>query len=329
MTRRIPDRRRHILLPALVVGLVLGAGCGNDAAPPPPSPTLLPAATATPTPGPVLSVVATNPIAGDWARQVGGGRLEVSSLVPPGRDPHSFRPSARDVARVARADLVLSMGLSLEAGWLEEVLRNAAADPSLVVTLGEVVDPLGLAGTGDAKGGTPDPHFWFDPLRAKAAVEEIAGRLSQLDPASADVYRANAASYARTLEALDAWIRDQVASVDPERRVLATSHDSYRYLAAQYGLRVVGAVLSGGGTEREPSAEELVALVNAVRENAVPVVFTEAPLSDRFARSVASEVGVEVVALPAAGSLGDDTSATATYIGLMRVTVTTMIRALT
>ncbi|MCX8214933.1 MAG: metal ABC transporter substrate-binding protein, partial [SAR202 cluster bacterium] len=123
----------------------------------------------------VLRVVTTSNIVADWAQNVGGNRVEIFSLLPPQADPHSFRPGAQDVTRVADADLVLSVGLSLEAEWLSKLLDSASADDSWVVALGESVDPIVVL-------GVEDPHFWLDPLRVKMAVLQIEDELSELDP---------------------------------------------------------------------------------------------------------------------------------------------------
>ena len=144
----------------------------------------------------LISVVVTTNIVADWVENIGGEHVDVFSLVPVGADPHSFQPGAQDVAKIADAELVLSVGLGLEESWLKELLENAARDPSTIVELGEVVDPIefgeshreeveeGAEGEEDHEGhghGIDDPHFWFDPLRVKSAVNDIATRLSVLD----------------------------------------------------------------------------------------------------------------------------------------------------
>ena len=168
-----------------------------------------------------LEVVSTSNIVADWVRVVAQDRVDVFSLLPPNADPHTFRPGTQDVRRVADADLVLSIGLSLEAGWLSKLVKNASQDPNSVVALGEFVDPIEFAEIfGEEEGhghGTLDPHFWFDPLRVKQAVNRIATQLSTLDPAGETFYQENAAAYIEQLDELDAWIREEVATVPPER----------------------------------------------------------------------------------------------------------------
>ena len=295
------------LLPAALAAVLLLAAClddGNEAR--------------------AVSVVATTSIVADWARNVGGDRVSVFSLLGPGDDPHGVSPGAQDVRRVADADLVLSVGLDLEADWLEKLIANASADPSRTVALGEVIDPLRSHDDGIA----PDPHFWFDPLRVKLAVSEISVRLSAVDPDGAEVYRANATAYDARLDELHAWIQEQVAWIPPQRRSLLTSHESLGYLADRYGFEIVGAVIPGITTEAEPSAKEITGLVDAILERRVAAVFIEPSVSDRLARMVAEESGVTVVRHLYTGSLGGPGSGAATYIEMMRANVETIVQAL-
>lgn len=311
----LPKRLRVAVLPALAALLVAPACAdadGDDG------------------PAPAVRVVATTSFIADWARSVGGERVEVFSLSPVGGDPHGVSPGARDVARVADADIVLSIGLGLEERWLQKLIANASADPSRVVALGLVVDPLEADDTGrhEGEGGPLDPHFWFDPLRVKLAVSEIAARLSALDPAAGDAYRTNAAAYGSSLDELHAWIQEGVARIPPRRRLLLTSHESLRYLADRYGFEVVGAVIPGITTETEPSAKEITALVAGIQERGVLAVFTEASVSDRLVRAVAEESGVKMVRDLYTGSLGEPGSGAETYIDMMRANVETIVEAL-
>ncbi len=282
-----------------------------------------------------IQVVATTNIVADWVENIGGDRVEVFSLVPAGADPHSYQPGAKDVARVADAQLVLSVGLDLEGSWLEELLQNAARAPSNIVTLGDGLDPIEFEeeeGEEEEEGGEEhhgefDPHFWFDPLRVKLAVDDIAARLSALDPARADTFSANAASYKAELEELHGWTIQQFINLPEERRVLVTSHDSFQYFAQVYGFEVVGTVLSAGTTEVEPSAEHLASLVELVRDYSVPAIFGETTVSERLATSIVTETGAELVRLHS-GSLGIEGSGAETFIEMIRTNVGRIAAAL-
>ncbi len=304
-------------------------------------------------PAPLVQVVTTTNFVADWVRVVGGNRVEVFSLLPVGGDPHHFQPTPRDIAKVADADLVLSVGLFLEAAWLEDLLHNASADVSKIVALGEIVDPIEFTevamhddhgddhgdegdrhdemAVGDGHGGhahgTYDPHFWFDPIRVKIAVNEIAARLAAIDPDNANVYYQNAVEYEEKLDALHAWIQDQVSALAPERRLLVTSHDSLSYFAELYGFKVVGLVIPSLSTHVEPSAEHIAALVEVIREHGVPALFGETTVSDRLAQAVARETGAELVQLYS-GSLGPEGSGADTYLGMVRTNVMRIVEAL-
>ena len=160
--------------------------------------------------------------------------------------------------------------------------------------------------------GPEDPHFWFDPIRVKLAVNEMAYQLAAQDPANASVYADNAASYGMQLDELHAWIQEHVKQVPPERRLLVTSHDSLGYLAAAYGFEVVGLIIPSLAPDVEPSAEHLAELIDVIRDNNVPAVFGETTVSDKLAQAVARETGAEVVQLYS-GSLGVEGSGADTY----------------
>ena len=394
-------------LMAAVMALALlfaAAACSDDKGGEEPQPTPLQKMPKTPP----LSVVTTTNIVADWVENVGGDNIDVFSLVPVGADPHTFQPGAKDVARIADADLVLSVGLSLEGAWLKDLLENAARDPSSIVEIGEIIDPLefreghveevelleefshvvheveegeispetGLEElkellkaaedeeeelpamvldiVGKVEGGqmeaedaieaieaitsggedehaghghgVEDPHFWFDPLRVKLAVNDVAARLSVLDPDRGDTYRANASAYNARLDELHAWTEEQTSAVPEENRLLVTSHDSFGYFADLYGFEVVGVVLSIT-TDVAPSAGDLADLVEEVRKNGVSAVFGETTVSERLAKAVASESGAELVRLYS-GSLGPEGSGAATYIEMVRTNVGRIVEAL-
>ena len=310
--------------PLISAALLLAVACSGDAAE-----TSGASAQTTPAPPPALRVATTSNIVGDWVRQVGGDRVEVFDLLPVGGDPHAFQPGAQDVARVADADLVVSVGLRMEAAWLDELVGNAAADESRLVALGQVADPIRFADAVDHQDvGLPDPHFWFDPLRVKLAVSEIAARLAAIDPGAADAYSDNARAYGLQLDELHAWIQERVSALPEDRRLLVTSHDTLQYFGRLYGFDIVGAVIPAAATEREPSAAELARLVDRIRERDAPAVFVETTVSDRLARAIALETGAAVVRELYTGSLGKPDSGAATYIDMMRANVTRVVEAL-
>ncbi len=175
--------------------------------------------------------------------------------------------------------------------------------------------------------GPLDPHFWFDPLRVKTAVDEIAERLAGQDPQNADYFRANAAAYKEQLDELHAWTLNQVDAISPQRRLLLTSHDTFTYFAQLYGFEVVGLVIPSLATHVDPSPEHVADLVEVVREHNVPAVFGENTVDDRLVRAIALETGAKMYNLYT-GSLGPEGSDGDTYLNMVRSNVQRIVEAL-
>ena len=237
-------------------------------------------------------------------------------------------------------DSVGGQVLQLDDHDLEEVDHwDVAGNPTKIAFVGIYGEPEGHEeeGHGEEMGhdddghghdhGPLDPHFWFDPIRVKLAVNEIAFRMAIQDPANASFYDANATSYGAQLDELHAWIQEQVAMVPPERRLLITSHDTFTYLAEAYGFKIVGLVIPSLAPDVEPSAEHLAELIDVVRENNVPAVFGENTVSDRLAQAIARETGAELVQLYT-GSMGGPGSGADTYLGMVRTNVELIVEAL-
>jgi len=186
---------------------------------------------------------------------------------------------------------------------------------------------------GDAHGhdhahGAFDPHFWFDPERVIIAVTEIAEQLSALEPASQDYFNANRDDYIAKLEELDHWIEDTVATIDDHDRIMVTTHDAFGYFATKYGFTVAGVIIPGGGTELEPSPQELAELVHQVEDSGATVVFSEVQISDRLANTLAQEAGIRLVGGLHVGTLGGGGSGAENYLDLMRTNVGIIVGAL-
>ena len=175
--------------------------------------------------------------------------------------------------------------------------------------------------------GDLDPHFWFDPLRAKQAVNSLAAQLSTADPAGQTIFRDNAAAYNRELDALHSWIEKQVVTLPEERRLLVTSHDSFQYFAKRYGFEVVGAVMPVT-TEAEPTAKDLAELIETIGDEGAPAIFAEKSHGASLANRVAEETGATLVGGLYTGSLGEPGGEAGTYLEMMRYNVTTIVEAL-
>ncbi len=228
-------------------------------------------------------------------------------------------------------DSVGGQVLQLDAHDLEEVGHwDVSGSPTKIAFVGIVGDEDGghdEHGEDEHDHGPLDPHFWFDPIRVKIAVNEIAAQLSALDPEGATVYQRNATDYGQQLDELHAWILEQVDLVAPERRQLVTSHDTFAYFAKAYEFEVVGLVIPSLGPDLEPSGEHLAEVIEVVREHGVPAVFGETTVSERLAQAVARETGADLVQLYS-GSMGAEGSSGDTYLGMVRTNVERIVEAL-
>lgn len=250
-------------------------------------------------------VVATTGIIGDVVANVAGEGVEVSTLIPPGVDPHDYAPSAQQVASISGSELVFANGLGLEEGLID-LLEQAESEGLSVEYLAEQVDPIGT-----------DPHFWQDPVRMSEASGLIAEVLGV------------ASSYPATLQELHHEVEATLGSVPTAKRLLVTGHDAFGYFADRYGFEVLGTIIPGGGSLGSPSSADLAALVDLIREREVPAIFVENTSSPELAQILASEVGrpVEVVEL-VGDSLGEPGSDTGTYVGLIRYNANAIAAAL-
>lgn len=277
-----------------------------------------------------LTVSATTSIMADFVKAVGGTRVSVNVIVPAGGDTHSFQPTTAAIRRLAGSRALFANGAGLEP-WLPKLKAAAPRVPVTELTRGLKLHELEHAGEeehGHDDHGALDPHAWWDPTLAAGYVRNVQSALTRLDPAGKATYTNNAAAYLGQLRALDAYAKKQFATVPAARRRIVTNHDSLGYFAERYGLTVVGTVLPGGGTEREPSARELAALVSAVKKSGARVIFTEAALNTRLAQALARETGAKVAPPLYTDSLGPRGSAGETFLKAFRHNVDTVVRAL-
>lgn len=270
------------------------------------------------------SVVATTTVLADLAVQVAGPDATVEPLAPAGASIEDFAPKPEDAKRIADADVILVNGLALDR-WVEPLLRNASRD-ARIVTLSDDLPRLGVGESANPDiNANGNPHYWFDVKYAKVYVERIRDALVAADPSRGAGYQSRAASYLADLDRLDAEIRSKVAQIPPARRKLVTSHDAFPYYAAAYGLSVIGFTQPEEG--KEPSPAELAALVDLVKKEHVPAIFSEAQVSPRLAETLAREAGVKTIVsdLPT-DSVGAPPADS--YVGMMRVVTDKIVQAL-
>jgi zinc/manganese transport system substrate-binding protein len=270
-----------------------------------------------------LKVVATTPIIADLVRQVGGQRVEVESILPTNADAHDFEPRPEDIIKVEDAAAVFTHGLHLDE-WANDLIENSGTDAQVLV----VTDGIETLESDEEEFAEGDPHVWFDPTRAQQMVDNIAAGLSAVDSDGADSYQQRAIAYNSQLSTLDQEIKDRIALIPEDQRKIVTNHDALGYYADRYGLTVVGTVFPGSDTRSEPSAQEVVNLVDSIKQEGVKAVFAENTVNPTLAEELANEAGVEIVDTLFTDSLDDPGSGADTYIGLMQTDTRLIVEAL-
>ena len=274
-----------------------------------------------------VSAVATYSILGDLVENVGGQNVELTTLVGPDADAHTFEPAPSDNAGLAEADVVFENGLGFET-WLDELYRSSGSNAERVVVT-EDVDPMPLIE--EDHGHEPreyDPHVWHDPANAVVMVESIREALTEADPENSEAYRRNAEEYVSELDALDADVGELVGSVPEDNRTLFTSHDTFGYFAERYGFGVDTALASVSTEAGDPSAGETARLIEEIEASGVPAIFAENVSNQATMENIAREAGVELAPALYTDALGGPGSAGDTYVKMMRYNVSTMAEAL-
>ena len=245
----------------------------------------------------------------EWAAaRVGGDRLSVRSLTPPGAEPHDLELTPQDVGSVAEADLVVYLAGFQPA--LDESVESEAGDRGW--DAGEAAD-LSLTAEGEDADGAVDPHFWLDPVRLAAVGDALAARLGEIDPDGASTYEENAAALRGDLEDLDSEMQAELD--DCQVPTLVTSHDAFGYLGERYGLEVVG--ISGLSPSEEPSPGQLAEIATLVRDRGITTIYTETLVDPSVAETVAAEAGAKTAVLDPLEGLTDE-SAGSDYLEVMR-----------
>ena len=268
-----------------------------------------------------LPVVATFSILADFARNVGGDRVEVAALVGPNGDAHVYQPAPGDARTVAAAQALVVNGLGLE-GWLDRLLQASGSKARRIVASTGVA-PLG--GVGEAA-GKPDPHAWQSVANAKLYVANIRDGLVDADPDGAAVYGGQAAAYLSRLDALESEVVAAIAAIPARRRILVTTHDAFGYFGQAYGVTFLAP--EGVSTESEASAKDVAAIIRQVRRDHVPAVFLENIADPRMMQRIAKETGAKIGATLYSDALSAPDGPAATYIDMMRSNVRALVAGL-
>jgi len=268
-----------------------------------------------------FKVVTTFTVIADMAQNVAGEAAVVESITKPGAEIHNYQPTPGDILRAQGADLVLWNGLNLEL-WFEKFFRNLKEVPSAVVTEG--IAPMGIKE--GPYTGKPNPHAWMSPSDALIYVDNIRDALAEHDPKNAETYKANAEAYKTRIQAAVAPVRSALAAIPEERRWLVTSEGAFSYLARDFGLKEL--YLWPINADQQGTPRQVRKVIDAVRANKIPVIFSESTISPDPARQVARETGIKYGGVLYVDSLSHSSGPVPTYLDLLRVTSETIVKGL-
>ena len=271
--------------------------------------------------GEKFKAVTTFTVIADLAKNVAGDAATVESITKPNAEIHNYQPTPGDILRAQDADLVLWNGLNLEL-WFEKFFRNLSEVPSVVVSEG--VEPMGIAE--GPYTGKPNPHAWMSHEAALIYVENIRKAFAEHDPANADTYNKNAAAYSEKIKAVVAPVRAALDTIPEERRWLVTSEGAFSYLARDFGLKEL--YLWPINADQQGTPQQVRKVIDAVRANKIPVVFSESTVSADPAKQVARETGVKYGGVLYVDSLSDENGPVPTYLDLLKVTAETIAKGL-
>ena len=272
--------------------------------------------------GTSIKVLATTSIIGDVVSQVGGNFIDLSILMPVGTDPHDFQVKPQDIAIITDARVIFSSGGGLEA-FLQPFLENAGASGKNI----EVSSGITFRTSSDGGQATSDPHTWMDPNNVIIWTRNIATALSDIDPAHSSDYQTNAETYTRSLQDLDSWIRSEVSQIPLKNRLLVSDHAVLGYFADQYGFSQEGSITSSFSSEAAPSARELAALEDKIRQLGVRAIFVSEAVNQTMADQIAADTGIKTARIYHA-SLTASSGQAPSYLEFMRYNVKAIVEAL-
>jgi ABC-type Zn uptake system ZnuABC Zn-binding protein ZnuA len=281
-----------------------------------------PSATA---PNDTYRVITTTSVFADLAKMALGDAAYIESIVPTGIDVHTFQPSPSDVEKIQSADLIIANGLGLD-GWIGSLIEASGKGDVDTLLLGEGLDQeSGWVYLSNAEtSGALDPHVWLDPKGAILYVQHIADRVSRDAPDLAQRIAASSADGVNSIAAVDQDLAAEFAAIDPARRKIVTMHDAFGYFARAYDIEIVGVAVAAPG--QDPSAQEIRALIDAIREAGVTALFSEVQLPSKVLDQIAAETGTTVLQDLYSDALG--AAPADSYLGLMRTNADAILGAM-
>ena len=271
-----------------------------------------------------LPLVATFSILGDFVKNVGGNRVEVTTLVGPNGDVHVYLPTPADARKLSIAKVVFINGLGLE-GWMTQLI-TASGTKALIIVSTKGVTPRDMENEHDGRRMVPDPHAWQSIANARIYVANIRDGLTKVDPAGASTYGTNAKSYLDELDALEKDVRAAIGKIPIDRRKIITNHNAFGYFGDAYGMEFIAP--EGLSTDSEPSASGVAKLITQIRTQKILAVFLENVTDPRLMQRIAEESGVKIGGKLYSDALSEPSGQAGNYIALMRNNVREFDRAL-
>ncbi|MDN4621237.1 metal ABC transporter substrate-binding protein (plasmid) [Pantoea agglomerans] len=268
-----------------------------------------------------FKVVTTFTVIADMVKNVAGDAAEVTSITKPGAEIHEYQPTPGDIKRAQGAQLIMANGLNLER-WFERFYQHLDGVPEVIVSAG--VKPIGI-GEGPYN-GKPNPHAWMSPDNALIYVDNIRDALVKYDPAHAETYRQNAAAYKQKITAALDPLRQQIADIPEDKRWMVTSEGAFSYLARDLGMKEL--YLWPVNADQQGTPQQVKKVIDQVKKNAIPAVFSESTVSDKPARQVARETGAHYGGVLYVDSLSNAQGPVPTYLDLLRVTTETLAQGI-
>ena len=271
-----------------------------------------------------LPVVATFSILGDLVKNVGGDRVEVTTLVGANGDAHVYAPTPADAKKVAAARLVFVNGLGFE-GWITRLVK-ASGTKALTITVSKGIKTRKMEdGHGDGHAAT-DPHAWQSVANTKIYVTNIRDGLIAADPQGKSTYETNASAYLSRLDTLEAEAREAIGKIPAERRRIITTHDAFGYFGSAYGIEFIAP--EGVSTETAASAKDVAKIIAQIKQQKIPAVFMENITDSRMMEQIAKESGAKIGGSLFSDALSDKNGPAASYIDMMQNNIRQLSSAL-
>lgn len=266
-------------------------------------------------------VITTFTVIADMAKNVAGDAADVASITKAGAEIHEYQPTPGDIKRAQGAQLILANGLNLEL-WFQRFYKHLSGVPEVVVSDGIV--PMGISD--GPYSGKPNPHAWMSPKNALIYVDNIRDALVKYDPANADTYRKNAAAYKEKISATVAPVQQALAQIPQDKRWLVTSEGAFSYLTRDFGLKEL--YLWPINADQQGTPQQVRKVIDKVKQEKIPAVFSESTVPDKAARQVARETGSHYGGVLYVDSLSAADGPVPTYLDLLRVTSDTIVKGI-